>query len=68
MHAVRVKFPPPKHSPVFWIPYGVLAASTGSEQLPWPLSFLQHDLGWLGVYLLAYLPAMFLSRLLFRIP
>jgi hypothetical protein len=52
--AVKVVYPPPQQKRVFWAPLA-------------PLGNPQWDAGWLILYLLVYLPIMFLFRWLLRI-
>jgi hypothetical protein len=55
--SVKAIHPPPPRKPTFFAPFGFMGRSGISY---W-------DVGWLGVYLLAYIPAMFLLRWILRI-
>jgi pyruvate,water dikinase len=56
---VRVVYPPPAQKLVFWQP---LAGLARHDQLPFARDLARLDLGWLWLYILAYMPALFLAR------
>lgn len=55
LKSVTVNYPRALHKGVFWAPLGVIGGPN------W-------DLGWLGVYLMVYLPLMFIAKLFLRVP
>jgi rifampicin phosphotransferase len=55
--SLKAIYAPPPRKPTFFAPFGFLGRS----------SLAYWDIGWLGVYLLAYVPAMFLLRWALRI-
>jgi pyruvate,water dikinase len=55
--SVKAIYTPPPRKPTFFAPFGFLGRSTTAY---W-------DIGWLGVYLLAYIPTMFLLRSVLRV-
>lgn len=55
LKSVTVNYPRALHKAVFWSPF----SSIGGPQ--W-------DFGWLGVYLLVYLPLMFVAKFVLRVP
>ena len=55
LKTVTVNYPRSLHKAVFWTPLAMIGGP-------------KWDFGWLGVYLLAYLPLMFIAKLIFRVP
>jgi len=61
---LRAVYPPPRQKPVFWQP---LAGLSAHEQLPFAKDLARMDIGWLWLYLLTYLPALFASRAVLKV-
>jgi pyruvate,water dikinase len=61
---VRIVYPPPARKQVFWQP---LAGLARHDQLPLAGALAVTDIGWLWLYILAYLPALFLSRAVLKV-
>ena len=61
---LRVVYPPSGKKPVFWQP---LAGLAGHPQVPFADKLAVMDLGWLWLYILAYLPALFISKALLKV-
>lgn len=61
---IQVVYPKPKHKPVFWQPLAVLA---GRSQANWASSLAAIDIGWLWLYILVYVPALFLIRAILKV-
>jgi phosphohistidine swiveling domain-containing protein len=61
---VRIVYPPPAQKQVFWQP---LAGLARHDQLPLAGALAVTDIGWLWLYILAYLPALFLSRAVLKV-
>ena len=55
LKSVTVNYPRSLHKGVFWAPLAKIGGPA------W-------DFGWLGVYLLVYLPLMFIAKILFKVP
>jgi hypothetical protein len=49
LRSLKIVYPPRETKPSFWTPLSIVGLPA------W-------DLGWLGVYLISYLPAMFVFR------
>jgi hypothetical protein len=54
-----VVFPPSTQKRAFWQP---LVGLAGHEKIPFADKLAVIDVGWLWLYILAYLPALFLSK------
>ncbi|MGA2544329.1 MAG: PEP/pyruvate-binding domain-containing protein [Verrucomicrobiota bacterium] len=61
---LRAVYPPPRQKPVFWQPLAGLGAH---DQLPFAKDLAMMDIGWLWLYLLTYLPALFVSRAVLKV-
>jgi hypothetical protein len=61
---IQVIYPKPKTEPLFWRPFAALA---GHDHIPFAGKLAVLDTGWLWLYILAYLPALFLFRVLLRV-
>jgi len=61
---VRVVYPKSKHKPVFWRP---LASLAGHEQMAWAARLAIVEVGWLWLYILAYLPTLVLARAVLKV-
>ena len=55
--SLKVEYAPPTRKQIFWSPFFFM----GKHRLAY------FDIGWLGVYLLAYLPVMFVSKRVLRV-
>jgi hypothetical protein len=56
---LRVVYPAASQEPAFWRP---LAGMGAHSNLPFAKKLAAMDVGWLWVYILTYLPALFLSK------
>jgi hypothetical protein len=61
---LRVVYPPSRQKPVFWQP---LAGLGGCDHLPFAKDLARVDVGWLWLYILTYLPALFLTRAVLKV-
>jgi hypothetical protein len=61
---LRVVYPPSRQKPVFWQP---LAGFGNRNHLPLAKYLAAMDVGWLWVYILTYLPALFASRAVLKV-
>jgi hypothetical protein len=61
---VEIKYPPRKTKPVFWRPLAVLERF---PRLPFAPRLAAMQVGWLMVYVLAYLPTLLLLRWALRL-
>ena len=61
---VRVVYPPSGQKPVFWQPLAGLGASS---HLPVAKELATLDIGWLWVYILAYVPVLFVARVVLKV-
>jgi hypothetical protein len=62
---LRVVYPKPKTEPVFWRPFGWLGGqTTGAPHAGTSVAsrLAAWDAGWLWLYVLAYLPVLFIAR------
>jgi len=61
---VRVVYPKPKTKPVFWRPFAPL---TGHDRVPSAARLALIEIGWLWLYILIYIPALFLTRVVLKV-
>ena len=61
---LRVVYPAPSRKPAFWRP---LAGMEARYNLPFARNLAAMDVGWLWVYVLTYLPVLFLSRTVLKV-
>ena len=61
---LRVVYPPSRQKPVFWQP---LAGIGVHERLLFARNLAAMDVGWLWVYVLVYLPALFVTRAVLKV-
>ena len=61
---LRVVYPKPRHKPAFWMP---LASVAGRAPAPWVARLAAIDIGWLWLYILVYLPTLFLARRVLKV-
>jgi hypothetical protein len=61
---LRIVYPKSKHEAVFWRPLAPLA---GHEQTAWAMRLASVDVGWLWLYILAYLPTLILARAILKV-
>jgi phosphohistidine swiveling domain-containing protein len=61
---LRVVCPKSKHEAVFWRP---LASLAGHGQAAWAVRLASVDVGWLWLYILAYLPTLVLARAILKV-
>jgi len=61
---LRVVYPPSGRKPVFWQP---LAALGAHGHIPFAKTLATMDIGWLWLYILTYLPVLFLTRALLKV-
>jgi hypothetical protein len=61
---LRVVYPPSGQKPVFCQPLAGLGAS---NHLPFAKELATLDIGWLWVYILAYVPVLFVARAVLKV-
>jgi pyruvate,water dikinase len=61
---LRVVYPKPNRKPVFWQP---LASLAGHDGVPWAARLATVDVGWLWLYILAYIPTLVLARAILKV-
>jgi len=61
---LRIVYPRPKQKPVFWQPFSWLDSGMS---IPWRTRLAAWDIGWLWLYLMVYLPALMIIRMVLRI-
>ena len=64
MTELRVVYPPSGKKTFFWQP---LAGLAGHNQVPFVDKLAVMDVGWLWLYILAYLTALFVSKALLKV-
>lgn len=61
---VRAVYPRPIHEPVFFRP---LAGLSGMEHVPFAARLGNWDIGWMGLYILVYVPVLLLARTFLKV-
>ena len=61
---LRVVYPPPGQKPAFWQP---LAGIGAHDHMPFAKNLDKMDVGWLWLYVFAYLPVLFVSRAVLKV-
>lgn len=61
---LRVVYPASGQKPIFWEPLARLGAH---DHIPFAKALSAMDVGWLWLYILTYLPVLFISRALLKV-
>lgn len=61
---LTVVYPNASRKPVFWQPFGAMESDGNGALIRWLAAL---DIGWLGIYLLTYLPVLFILQALMKV-